>query len=351
MLLTRDEFREQVFARDQHTCVICGAVGMDAHHIVERRLFDDGGYYLDNGATLCEACHIRAEMTILSCEQIREAAGITNLVLPPHLYGDERYDKWGNILLPNGSRLRGELFYDGSVQKILAAGGVLALFTERVRYPRTYHLPWSPGVTDDDRILTDLSAFEGQEVVVTVKMDGEQTTMYTDYIHSRSLEWRGHPSRSWVAHLHGQIGWKIPQGWRVCGENLYAKHSIEYRRLPTYFLLFSIWNEGNVCLSWAETLEWTALLDLQTVPVLYQGIWDEAVIRDLHTPTYNGDEMEGYVVRLADAFPYGAFRRSVGKYVRAGHDRTRPHWFYGQPMMVNGIEHPSEIRSMTNDVA
>jgi hypothetical protein len=341
-LLTRDEFREAVFARDGRRCVICAAPGVDAHHIVERRLFDDGGYYLDNGATLCEACHMRAEMTVLSCDEIREAAGVTQVVLPPHLYRDERYDKWGNILLPNGSRLRGELFYDGSVQKILAAGGVLGLFTDRVRYPRTCHLPWSPGVTDDDRVLTDLSAFEEREVVVTVKMDGEQTTMYRDYLHSRSLEWRGHPSRSWVANLHGQIGWKIPDGWRICGENLYAKHSIEYHHLPSYFLLFSVWNEQNVCLPWAETAEWAALLDLQTVPALYQGVWDEALIRNLYTSTFQGDEMEGYVVRLADAFPYGSFRRSMAKYVRAGHDHTRPHWFHGQQMVVNSLDHSSE---------
>jgi hypothetical protein len=266
LLLARDEFREAVFARDGRRCVICAAPGVDAHHILERRLFDNGGYYLDNGATLCEACHIRAEMTVLTCEEIREAAGIPQVALPPHLYGDERYDKWGNLLLPNGTRLRGELFYDGSVQKILAAGGVLGLFTNRVRYPRTYHLPWSPGMAEEDRVLASTAAFEGKEVVVTVKMDGEQTTLYRDYLHSRSLEWRGHSSRSWVANLHGQMGWKIPEGWRICGENLYARHSIEYRPLLSYLLLFPVWNEGNVCLPWAETLEWAALLLCRPCP-------------------------------------------------------------------------------------
>jgi len=44
VLLTRDEFREAVFARDHHRCVICRNEGKDAHHILERRLFDDGGY-------------------------------------------------------------------------------------------------------------------------------------------------------------------------------------------------------------------------------------------------------------------------------------------------------------------
>jgi len=59
-LLTRDDFRVRVFTRDGHRCVICGAEGKDAHHIMERRLFDNGGYSLDNGATLCENHHVRA---------------------------------------------------------------------------------------------------------------------------------------------------------------------------------------------------------------------------------------------------------------------------------------------------
>src|SRR5258708_16042423 len=116
----RDAFRNAVFAGDRNLCVICGEAGQDAHHIVERRLWPDGGYYLDSGATLCGLHHVQAEQTTLSCEQIREAAGINRVVLPPHLYPDERYDKWGNAILPSGLRMRGELFDDESVQKILA---------------------------------------------------------------------------------------------------------------------------------------------------------------------------------------------------------------------------------------
>jgi hypothetical protein len=340
-LLSREEFRRQVFARDGGRCVICGAAGVDAHHVVERRLFDDGGYYLANGATLCEDCHIKAEMTVITCDAIRGAAGIGHVVLPSHLYPDQEYDKWGNPILPDGRRLHGELFGDGSVQKILAAGGVLGLFVSHVRYPRTYHLPWSPGATDDDRVLPDVRCFEGQEVVVTAKMDGEQTTMYTDYLHARSPDrdsvWSRHPARSWVANLHSQVGWKIPPGWRVCGEDLYARHSIHYHHLPAHFLVFSVWNEQNVCLPWAETVEWAALLDLQTVPVLYAGRWHEAHIRSLYQPTWDGEELEGYVVRLAGAFPYGQFRRAAAKYVRAGHDRTRPHWWQGQAVVRNEL--------------
>ena len=138
-LLTRDQFRNGVFHRDGNFCVICKQAGQDAHHIMERRLFIDGGYFLDNGATLCGLCHVKAEQTILSCDEIRKAVGITNILLPDHLYPDQQYDKWANPILPNGTRLRGELFEDISVQRVLAP--VIHLFTDKVKYMRTLHLP------------------------------------------------------------------------------------------------------------------------------------------------------------------------------------------------------------------
>jgi len=119
LLLTRDIFKEGVFKRDSYKCVICGEAARDAHHILERRLFTDGGYYLDNGASLCEMHHIMAEETTLSCDEIREKIGIKFPVIPEHFYSDLDYDKWGNIILPTGVRIKGELFYDESVQKIL----------------------------------------------------------------------------------------------------------------------------------------------------------------------------------------------------------------------------------------
>ena len=67
----------------------------------------------------------------------------------------------------------GPLFEDESVQKILAVGPNLLLYTGLVKYPRTWHLPWSEGKTKDDRTLSDCKQFEGREVVVTEKMDGE----------------------------------------------------------------------------------------------------------------------------------------------------------------------------------
>lgn len=312
ILLSRTAFRLGVFERDKNLCVICGEVGQDAHHILERRLFTDGGYYLDNGATLCGRHHIQAEETTLGCDEIREKAGIQNIVLPDHFYRDYNYDKWGNIIQPNGQRIKGELFHDHSVQKILEQGKVLDLFQKHIKYPRTYHLPWSV-LGKDDRQLEDDSCFQGKRVIMTLKMDGENTTMYNDYIHARSLDSSSHETRNWVKGLWSKIGYLLDEDMRICGENLYAVHSIRYRDLKSYFMMFSMWH-NNLCLSWDETVEYSKILGLEIVPVIYDGIYNkEEILRAFKS--YE-KEHEGYVLRIADMFLYGEFRRSVAKFVR-----------------------------------
>lgn len=709
-LLTRDEFRASVLRRDGYKCILCGdverpGVRLDAHHIMERRLFSDGGYYLDNGATLCDrsddgdaGCHMKAEQTLVSCEELRDITG-SLAVLPEHLYRDQKYDKWANPILDDGRRLRGELFHDESVQKVLSQ--VLHLFTDRVKYPRTYHLPNSPGATSDDRIMKDPDrCFEDREIVVTEKMDGEncvaghtrvtmadgsqrtirdliksnavgtqvmgrddngrlapakitrvydngstedwlqirikgyatpnrltyctdkhrfftpdrgyveagelragdrlidirftdeltqiQTdvllgsllgdgslhvhhedtalvqvghkkdhetyvdwtakvigsiargksyytsgfgsemvklstacnhaifkkfgsmivdgkktvpgwvadkltmraiahwymddgyllhtnkqrdrmqfsvcgftesdcdvlqaglrkhgieskqkvwsgyryivvdaddtwtlatrmspfipdvmryklpawaneimraapvfdvepkqiaytretvvlgierkshrvdrirydletethnyfandtlvhncTMYRDYIHARSLEYSPHPSRDRVKAMWANVAHDIPEGWRVCGENLYALHSIAYDDLASYFQVFSVWTDSNECLSWDETKEWASLLGFRTVQELGRGPWkpDSAWYHGAwaaHCLLNLGRESEGYVVRNAAKFHYKDFRNNVAKYVRAGHVVHRDGHWSNRPVTPNKLK-------------
>ena len=198
---------------------------------------------------------------------------------------------------------------------------------QRHKYPRTHHLPWSPGGTDDDKILTTTAHFDGKQVIVTEKMDGENCTIGNTYTHARSTESRHHESRSVVKQLQGEIGHLLPENWRLCGENLYAKHSIGYDKLPAHFLLFSVWDDRNTCLSWSETVEWAQLLGLKLVPVLYKGPWDEDKITKLWDgKSRHGGTGEGYVVRLASSFPYSAFKNSVAKFVRPSHVQTDAHW-------------------------
>lgn len=98
ILLTREQFRDAVFGRDKFKCVVCGGPGIDAHHILDRKLFPDGGYYLDNGVTLCGKCHLLAETSDnhnYSPQTLRAVTAILVPVLPPGFDPALQYDKWG----------------------------------------------------------------------------------------------------------------------------------------------------------------------------------------------------------------------------------------------------------------
>jgi hypothetical protein len=205
-----------------------------------------------------------------------------------------------------------------------------------LKYPRTYHLPWSPNLQNDDRMLDDVKCFEGKQVNVSVKLDGENTTMYRDHIHARSLDSLDHPTRSYVKQIHGRIAHEIPDGWRVCGENMYAKHSIHYKNLEEYFYIFSIWTSDNICLSCDEMNFWAEQFELPVVPTLYEGPFGENEVKACATETFKGDECEGYVVRLRDRFHYEDFETSVAKYVRKNHVQTNEHWMR-QMIVRNGL--------------
>lgn len=342
-LMTRDDFREGVFARDKHKCVFCDKPAVDAHHILERRLFPDGGYYLNNGASVCEEHHLACEMTTITVEVVRDACGITKPVFPPHLYHDTVYDKWGNVCLDNGTRLRGELFEDESVQKILGLGGVLDLFVKEVKYPRTYHLPWSPGMNDDDRMMPNVDVFNGKIVVVMEKLDGENTSLYNDGSHARSVTSGPHSSRNWLRAFHAQFMGDIPDTWRINVENMYAEHSIAYKDLTTYAYGFAIWNEKNIRLTWKETLQWFELLGITPCPVIYWGTYDRKKIEAAYAEykakkNAAGQEIEGYVIQIDEPFHYSQFKFNVGKYVRKGHVLTAKHWMYGQQVVPNKLK-------------
>lgn len=70
--------------------------------------------------------------------------------------------------------------------------------------------------------------------------------------------------------LQGRIGARVPDGWRVCGENLFARHSIPYEDLESFFYGFSVW-DGERCLDWDRTVEFLRDLGIPVPPVLWRG--------------------------------------------------------------------------------
>jgi hypothetical protein len=211
----------------------------------------------------------------------------------------------------------------------------------RVKYPKTMHFPWSPGLQNDDRMIQD-NQMIGHSIVMTEKLDGENTTMYRDGIHARSLsDMSRHPSRDWVKTVHGQIAHTIPSTWRICGENCFAKHSIHYcsanhNVLDSCFQVFGIW-DGDYCLSWKDTKMYVTMMGLKTVPILYEGIYDEDFLKNWFK-SQDKENMEGYVVRIAESFKMDRFQNVVAKYVRKGHVQTSEHWL-NEPLVKNEFKY------------
>lgn len=195
------------------------------------------------------------------------------------------------------------------------------------KYPRTLHFPFSDGITSDDKVLETTVHFNNREIIVTEKMDGENSTVYRDYYHARSLSSEHKWYHSWLLGYIKTFQYLIPENYRICGEYLFARHSIKYENLKSYFQVFSVWNK-DVCLSWDETESFCNQLGLQTVPGLYRGLYDEDKIKEIAKEVVSKGG-EGIVVRLSSGFKYEDFPLSIAKYVRKNHVQTDKHWSLG----------------------
>lgn len=194
-----------------------------------------------------------------------------------------------------------------------------------MKYPRTPHARWSEGYSGDDIRLANESSFLDKDVVVTEKIDGENSVLNRHGYHARSENSTGKHWQSDLARIWSGIRMDIPDGMEICGENIYAVHSIEYTRLTSSFYVFGIVDNG-ICLSWEDVCEWTSLFGLQTVPILGYGKFTEFINIPIPEESKLGGECEGYVIRNIHQFSLDKFDRNVCKCVRKGHVQSDIHW-------------------------
>jgi hypothetical protein len=203
------------------------------------------------------------------------------------------------------------------------------------KYPRTYHLPFSPGCTSDDKRLKNVYSFLNMPVIVTEKIDGSNVCMTSEAVFARShVGPPTHSSFDLAKQLHSMIKTEIPQGVSIFGEYAFAKHSIEYNSLPGYFMVFGVRDDTNgFWFSWYGVEEMVIALGIPTVPVLFSGNFktEKELVNQINlemstVSTVGAPEKEGVVVRRIDAFSCEKFSESVTKYVRANHVQTDEHW-------------------------
>lgn len=221
------------------------------------------------------------------------------------------------------------------------------------KYGRTYHYGFSQGTTSDDRLnfdwYEDIQKLE--QVVHTEKMDGENTCLNSIGVFARS---HAAPTRhvwsEWLKPIQQSILSDLKsEELDIFGENMYAKHAIEYLDIEKHFYVFGMRKNG-MWLSWEEVKFIADLFDMETAPEL--GIWtpsdytkedyqkgiedivsQPSTFRSIHAA---GDEigqpctMEGLVTRNINEFPAtdrgGINQNHVFKWVRKDHVKTDAHW-------------------------
>lgn len=213
---------------------------------------------------------------------------------------------------------------------------------ELVKYPRTPHLPSSPGATSDDKhasaeAIAHLSS--GIELVTTEKLDGGNVTMGRGdkSFFARSLDSGTHSWDTQAKALWAKVRWDIPEGWRISGESLLAQRSVAYDDLDDIYLVFGIWDDTNTLLDWDATVEYAELLGLHTVPVLYRGN-DFTQAQKAWGQKHSTESSEGFVIRSAGRIAYDEFPMNFAKWVRANHVTTDASWRGRDDWKQNGVK-------------
>lgn len=215
---------------------------------------------------------------------------------------------------------------------------------ESKKYGRTYHYPFSPGTTSDDRFnhtyWDDITRFK--HLVHTEKLDGENNCISVTGVYARS---HATPTTTdWTAQLRER--WQLMKrdlgDLELFGENLFAIHSIEYKRIEEYFFVFAA-RIKDTWLSWEEVKFYAKLFDLPSVPelridlvsdltkdILREGV-EEMALQDslfgaMDAITGANCTREGVVSRNTEEYPVSEFAHNVFKYVRKGHVQTDEHW-------------------------
>lgn len=288
---------------------------LDAHHILERRLWDareeEGGYFLDNGASLCPEHHVNAEKNHFPPHACRLWARIQNRVLPRKLDPALDYDKWGTpFKMPSTLRAT-------------------------IKYPSTPHLPFSPGhKPGHDDQMQSLASLVGAPLVVTLKMDGSNVVLTREKVAARNGFDAPHPSFDALKAEHAKLAHLIPEGVQVFGEWLLAKHSIHYvgdLALDSYLQVFGVYDTRlRLWASWGGVEALAKSLGHPTTPVVarVRAEKEHEVSRQLERLAWGAVAKghEGIVARVAFPFHYGQFGTHAAKFVRPNHVQTNDHW-------------------------
>lgn len=198
-------------------------------------------------------------------------------------------------------------------------------------YPRTKHLPWKPNASRDDLVAGEDECriiFESDRVQVTEKADGANVGMAKGPIirNRNHILHKGYTARTaakkqfssiwnWYyghAHLFDELE-KLAPDTSVFGEWLLACHSVEYDRLPSWFLAYDLYDwRAERFVDPFEARRILAAAGFDLVPELHTG------------PVKDYAQLEGLAYQPS---PFSSTNAREGVYIKVGDGRWVAHRF------------------------
>lgn len=204
------------------------------------------------------------------------------------------------------------------------------------KYPRTFHLPYSEKKGHDDKILEDEDCFYNIDVIVLEKLDGENTSLYGDSMHARSLDSRlDDEGRHWVEQFMKLRQQYFHNDMVIMGENMFYKHTVEYDDLESYFYGFAV-RTNQLFLQWSLTKRIFDTMDIKHPKVIYDGIYNKDAILEAFQKydDSKNNRCEGFVVRNKEMFRMVNFSSNVAKFVKSSFEISDKHWRHA-PKIIN----------------
>ncbi len=209
------------------------------------------------------------------------------------------------------------------------------------RFPHTPHLTWL-GAREprDDKVLTHLEvrALLAEPIRVEEKLDGANLGLSIDLSGEFRFQNRGqylhrpHHGQfarldDWLAAKADSIFDALSPSMLVFGEWCAARHSLDYQRLPDWWLVFDVYDKAAGRFWSADRRDaWAADHGLVTVATLKQGRFTQQELVEMvdSLPSqYREGALEGIVVRSDDA----RWNNARAKLVRADFVQSMgQHW-------------------------
>lgn len=218
------------------------------------------------------------------------------------------------------------------------------------KFPRTKHLANLGSVSRDDLLyeLDELNDFMSMDLLVEEKIDGANLGLFLEgnkikaQNRSHYVDSSYHPQfkllDKWIQkHTTDLMAIFSKGNYIVFGEWMYARHSINYIRLPDYFLIFDIYDQDNNVFLQRDDVEKMLQelnVNIKMVPVLFRGktTLDELKkMVNVQSQFYDGP-IEGVYVRAYE----NNHLKYRGKIVRANFLSGDEFWSKGK-QVVNSL--------------